>query len=164
MTKVHIVKVMVFPVVMYICESWTIKKAECQRIVALEKILESPLESKIKPFNLKGYQPWIFIERTDAEAPILWPPDGKSQLIGKDPDVGKELRQKEKEATQNEIVEWHHRFNGHELGQTLGDGEGQGGLAFCSPYGHEESNKTWWLNNNYLGKKRGGVSKSWHQR
>ena len=91
-TKVCLVKAMVFPAVMHRCESWTIKKAEHQRIdwcfqtVVLEKTLESPLESKeIKPVNSKGNQPWIFIGRTDAEveAPILWPPDEKSQLIGK---------------------------------------------------------------------------------
>ena len=70
--------------------------------------------------NLKGNQPWIFIERSDAKAPIIWPPDVKSQLIGKDPDAGKDWRQKEKRASKDEKVWWHHRFNGHELGQTLG--------------------------------------------
>ena len=76
----------------------------------------------------------MFIGRTDAEAetPVLWPPDAKSQLIGKDPDGGKDRRQ-EKGATEDEVVGWHHRFNGHELGQTPGDGEGQGGLACCRP-------------------------------
>ena len=96
-TKVCIVKSMVFPVVMYRCESWTIKKAECWITDAfelvLEKILESPLDSKeIKPVNPKGNQCWIFIGRTDTEAevPILWPHDGKGQLIGKDSDAGKD--------------------------------------------------------------------------
>ena len=96
LTKVHIVKAMVFPIVIYGCESYTIKKAECQRIGAFAvcgvKTPQSPLDWKeIKPVNPKGNQPWIFIERTDAEpeAPTLWPPDGKSQLIGKDPDAGK---------------------------------------------------------------------------
>ena len=106
-TKVHIVKVMVFPVVMHGCESWTIKKAECWRIDAfelwlnLEKTLESPLDSKeIKPVNPKGNQSWIFTGRTEAEASILWPPDVKSQLIWKDPDAGKDWRQEEKGASQ----------------------------------------------------------------
>ena len=136
--KVCIVKTMVFPVVMYGCESWTIKKAECQRIGAFEmwyweKTLESPLDCKeIKPVNPKGNQPGIFIERTDAEAesPVLWPPDVKSQLIGKDPDAGKNKRQ-EKGMTQDEIVEWHHQFSGHEFEQTPGRSEGQGSLACC---------------------------------
>ena len=102
-TKVHIVKVMVFPVVMHGCEGLTIKKAEHWRTDAfelvLEKTLESPLDCiEVKPVNSKGNQPWIFIGKTDAEAeaPILWPPDGKSWLIGKDPDAGKDWRQKEK--------------------------------------------------------------------
>ena len=93
-TKVHLVKAMVFPVVMYGCESWTLKKAECQRIDTFElwcwKRLESPLDCKeIKPINLRENQSWIFIGRTDAEAetPILWPPDVKNWLIGKIPDV-----------------------------------------------------------------------------
>ena len=100
-TKVHIVKVMVFPVVRYGCESWTIKKAECQRINAFEmwcwRTVENPLGCKeIKPVNPKGNQPWILIGRTDAraEAPLLWPPDAKSWLIGKNPDAGKDGRQK----------------------------------------------------------------------
>ena len=100
-TKVHIVKDMVFPVVMYRCESWTIKKAECQRtdafkILVLEKTLESPLDSKeIKPVNSEGNQLWIFIGMSDAEAEaqILWPPDVKSWLFGKDPDAGKDSGQ-----------------------------------------------------------------------
>ena len=85
----------------------------------------------------KGNQPWIFIGRTDAEteAPVFWPSDGKSQLTGKDPDVGKDWRQEEKGTTEDELVEWHHRFNGHEFEQTPGDGEGQGSLVCCSPWG-----------------------------
>ena len=104
LTKVHIVKAVVFPVVMYRCESWTIKKARvlknwCFRTVLLEKTLESPLDIKeIKPVNTKGNQPWIFTGRTDAEAeaPIRWPPDVKNWLIGRDPDAGKDWRQKER--------------------------------------------------------------------
>ena len=110
-TKVHIVKAMIFPVVMYRCESWTLKKAECQRIDAFKlwcwKTLQSPLDSKkIKPVNPKGNQPWVLIRRTDAEAevPILWVPNEKSQLIRKDPDAGKDWRHKEKGAAENEMV------------------------------------------------------------
>jgi len=100
-TKVRLLKVVIFQVLMYGCESWTIKKVECQRIDAfeLEKTLEGPLDCReIKPVNRKGNQSWIFIGRTDAEAkaPILWPPDAKSQLIRKDPDAGKDWRQEEK--------------------------------------------------------------------
>ena len=95
------------------------------------------------PVSPKGDQPWIFIGRTDAEAeaPILWPPDVKSWLIGKDPDVGKDWRQ-EKGMTEDEIVGWHHRLTGHEFEQALGDGEGQGGLVCCSPWGHKELDMT----------------------
>ena len=96
--KVPLVKAMIFPVVMYGCESWTIKKAERQRIVVLEKTLESPLDCKeIQPVHPKGNQSWIFTGRTDAEAetPIVWPPDAKKQLMGKDPDGGKDWRQEE---------------------------------------------------------------------
>ena len=81
-------------------------------------------------------------------APILWPPDAKKWLIGKDPDAGKHWRQKR--VTEAEMVGWHHRFNGHELGQTLGDGEGQGGLAYCCPWGCRESDTTWRVNSNNL--------------
>ena len=108
-TKVGLVKTMVFPVVMYGCESWTIKKAEnwCFWTVVLEKILECLLDWKeIKPVNPKGNQSWIFIKRTDveAEAPIFWPPDLKSWLIWKDPDAGKDWRQEEKGTTEDEMV------------------------------------------------------------
>ena len=120
---------------MYRCENWTIKKAKHQRTDAfeLEKVLEktlgSPLDSKeIKPVNPKGNQSWIFIGRMDAEAeaPILWPLDEKSRLFGKDPDAGKDWRQKEKGMTEDEMVGWHHWVDGYEFEQTLGDGEGRG--------------------------------------
>ena len=110
--------------------------------MVLEKPLESFLDSKeIKPVNPKGNQPWIFIGRTDAEAeaPIFWPPDEKSQLIGKDPDAGKDWRQEEKGTTEDEMVGWQHQLNGHEFEQTLGDSERQGSLACCSPWGHKQS-------------------------
>ena len=116
--------------------------------VMLEKTLESSLNSKeIKPVNPKGNQPWIFIGRIDAEAeaPIPWPPDAKSQLTGKDPDAGKDWRQKR--VTEDEMVGWHHRLSGHEFEQALGVGDGQGSLVCCSQWGHKESDTTWWLNN-----------------
>ena len=92
--------------------------------ILLEKTLESSLDCKeIKPVNPKGNQPWILIGRTDAEAeaPILWPPDVNSLLIGKEPNAGKDWRQEEKRVIEDEMVGWHHWFNGHELGKTLGD-------------------------------------------
>ena len=122
LTKVCLVKAMVFPAVMYVCESWTVKKAERRRIDAFElwcwRTLESPLDCKeIKPLNPKGNQSWIFIGRTDAEAetPILWPPDASNWLIGKDPDAGKDWRWEEKGTTEDEMIGWHHRLNGHEF-------------------------------------------------
>ena len=139
---------------MHGCESWTIKNTECQITwcswtVVLEKTLESPLNCKeIKPVNPKGDQPWIFIGKTDAEAegPILWPPDAKKWLIGKDPDVGKEWRQEEKGMTEVRVVGWHHRLDGHEFEQAPGVGDGQGGLLCCNPWGRKESDTTEWLN------------------
>ena len=123
----------------------------CLQTVVLQKTLESPLESKeIKPVNPKGKQYWIFLGRTGAkaEAPILWPPDAKSQLFGKDPDAWKDWRQEEKGTTEDEIVGWHHWLNGPEFEQTLGDGEGQGILVCCSSLGHKESDMTERVNNN----------------
>ena len=121
----------------------------CFWTLGLEKTLESPLDSKeIKPVNPKGNQPWILNRRiaAEAEAGILWPPDMKSQLIGKYPDAGKGWKQKR--VTEDKMVRWRHRFNGHKLGQTLGDGEGRGSLACCSPWGCKQLDMTWWLNNN----------------
>ena len=135
-TKFHLVKAMVLPVVMYGCESWTIKKLT----------LESHLEYKIKSVNPKGNQSWIFIGRTDAEAETstLWPPDAKNWLIGKDPDVGKDWRQ-EKVTTEEKMVGWYHWLDGHEFEQVLGVSDGQGSLVCCSPWGHKESDTTEWL-------------------
>ena len=113
--------------------------------VVLEKTLESPLDSKeIKPVNPKGYQPWIVIGRTDAEGetPVLWSPDAKSWLIGKDPDAGKGWGQKEKAVTNNDIVGWHHRLDAHEFGWIPGVGDGQGGLTCCDSWGCKESDTT----------------------
>ena len=116
-------------------ESWAPKNL-CFWIVVLEKTLESPLDSKeIQPVQPKGNQSWIFTGRIDAEAEatILWPPDVKTWLNRKDPDAGKDWRQKEKRVTEDEIVGWHRSFNRHEFEQTLGDGEGQGSLVCCNP-------------------------------
>ena len=108
----------------------------------MKKILESPLDSKdIKPVNPKGNQLWIFTD-DKAEAPILWPPDGKRWFIGKDPDAGKDWRQEEKGMTEDEMVGWLHWLHGHEFEQALGVGEGHGSLACCSPWGCKESNTT----------------------
>ena len=146
-TDICIVKATVFPVVMYGCESWTIKKKWCFWTVGLEKTLESPLDCKeIKPVNSKGNQSWIFLGKTDAETPILWPRDEKSWLIRKDPDAGNGWRQEEKGMTEDEMAGWHHWLNGHEFEQALGEGEGQGGLVCCSPWHHKESDTTEWLN------------------
>ena len=125
-------------------ESWAPKNVYFH-IVVLEKILESPLDSKkIKPVNLKINQPWIFIGRTDAkaEAPIFWPLDAKSQLIRKDPDAGKDWGQKEKGVTENEMAGQHHWLNGHEFEQTQEDSEGQGSLTCYSSWGHKELDMT----------------------
>ena len=102
----------------------------------------------LKEISPKGNQSWIFIVRTDAEAktPILGPPDAKNWLIGKDPDAGKDWRREEKGTTEDEMVGWPHRLNGHEFEQAPGVGDGQGGLACCSPWGHKESDTTDLLN------------------
>ena len=121
-------------------EGWEWKRL-CFWTVILEKTLESPLDSKeIKLTIPKGQQHWIFIGRTDAEAeaPILWPTDLKSQLLGKDSVTGKDWGQEEKWVTEDEMVGWHHRVNGCQFEQTLGDSEGQGSLACCSPWGWKD--------------------------
>ena len=126
--------------------------------MVLEKTLESPLDSKeIKLVNPKGNQPWISKGRTNAEAPILWPPDEKSWRIGKDPDAGKDWGQEEKGVTEDEMVWWHHQLNGHESEQTLGGNEGQGSLECCSSWGFEELDMAEWLNNNSGGKRKGQI-------
>ena len=110
--------------------------------MVLEKTLESPLNYKeIKPVHPKGDQSGIFIGRTDAEAetPILWPPDGKNLFIGKDPDAGRDWGQEEKGTTEDNMVGWHHRLNGHEFEQALGVGDGQGSLVCYCAWGCKES-------------------------
>ena len=123
-------------------EGWA-PKNWCFLTVVLEKTLENILDSKeIKPVNSKGNQSWIFIGRTDAEAPILWPPDVKSQLTGKDPDAGKDLVQEQKWVTKDEIVWYHHRLKRHESEQTPKDSEAQGNLEGYSQWGCKESDMT----------------------
>ena len=124
-------------------ESW-MPKNWCFWTMELEKTLESPLDSKeIQPVHPKGNQSWIFIGRTDAEAetPILWLPDAKNWLLGKDLEARKDWRQ-EKGTTEEEMVGWHHQLNGHEFEQAPGVGNGQGSLVCCSPWGHKESETT----------------------
>ena len=131
-------------------ESWG-PKNWCFQTVVLVKTLQSSLDSKkVKPVNPEENQSWIFIERTDAkaEAPTLWPPDVKSQLIGKDPDAGKDWGHEEKRMTEDEMVGWYHQLSGHESEQALGDGKGQRSLACCGPWGCKESDMIERLNNN----------------
>ena len=127
-------------------ESWVPKK-RCFWTVVLEKTLGSPLDCKeSQPVHPKGDQSWVFIGRTDVEAetPILWPPEAESWLIGKDPDAGKDWGQEER--AEDEMVRWHHRFDGHGFGWTPRVGDGQGGLACCSPWCHKELAVTEGLN------------------
>ena len=129
-------------------ESWELKNW-CFWSVVLEKTLESPLDCKeIQSVHSKGNHSWVFIGRTDAEAetPILWPPDAKSWLTGKDPDAGRDWGQEEKGTTEVEMAEWHHRLDAQEFGQTLGVGDGQGSLACYDSWGHKESDTTERLN------------------
>ena len=128
-------------------ESW-VPKNGCFWTVVLEKTLESPLDCKeIQPVHPKGDQSWVFIGRTDVEGEtaILWLPDAKNWLTGKDPVAGKDWKQEEKRVTENEIVGWHHQLDGHEFEWTLGVGDGQGGLACCDSQGRQESDTTEWL-------------------
>ena len=125
-------------------ESWALKNC-CFWTVVLEKTLESSLDcKKIQPVHPKENQSWIFNGRTEAEAetPILWPPHVKNWLTGKYPDAGKDWRQEGKAMTEDEMVGWHHRLNGHMLEQALGVGDGQGSLEWCSPWGRKESETT----------------------
>ena len=129
------------------CEGSWAPKNWCFWTVVLEKTLESPLDrEEIQPVHPKGDQSWVFIGRIDVEAetPILWSPDVKSWLIWKDSDAGKDWGQEEKGMTEDEMVEWHHRFNGHGFGWTLGVGDGQGGLACWGSWGCKESGTTEW--------------------
>ena len=147
-TKVHLVKATVFPVVMHGCESWIIKKAECQRIGGFElwcwrRLLRVPWTAR-----RSNQQSWIFIGRTDAKAetPILWPSDANNWLIGKDPDARKDWRQEEKGMIEDEMVGWHHRLNGQEFKHGLGISDGQGSPVCCSSWGCKESDTSEQLN------------------
>ena len=123
-------------------ESWALRNW-CFWTMVSEKTLESPLDCKeIQPVHPKGNQPWISFGRTDAEAPILWPPNAKNWLIWKDPDAGKDWRRQEKGTTEEEIVGWHHQLDRHEFEWTLGVGDGQGSLMCCSPWGCKKSDTT----------------------
>ena len=147
---VRLVKAVVFPVVTYGCESWTINKAERRRIDAFElwcwrRFLRVPWTARRSNQSiLKKNQPWVFIGRTDveAEAPVLWSPDAKSWLIRKEPVAGKDWRQEEKGVAEDEMVGWHHQVNGREFEQAPGVSEGQGSLPCCIPRGHKESDPT----------------------
>ena len=148
-TKFHLVKNMFFPVVMHGCESWTVKTDEHWRIDAFEvwycrRLLRVPWTARRSNQSIR--KSWIFIGRTDAEAktPILWPLDAKNWLIGKAPDAGKDWRQEEKGTA--EMVGWHHQLDGHKFEQAPGVGDGQGGLAYCSPWGQKEFNTNERLN------------------
>ena len=141
LTIVNIIKAMVFPIVIYGCENWTIKKPEHQRIHAFKlwcwrRILKVPWTARwSNQAILKEINPeYSLVGLTDAEAeaPIFWPPNVKSHLTGKDPDAGKDWWQEAKDLTENEVVGWHHWPNGHEFEQTPGDTEGQGTLVCCS--------------------------------
>ena len=113
----------------------------------LEKTLESPLDCKeVQPVNPEENQYWMFIGRTDAETPILWPPDEKNWLIGKDPDAGKDWKWEKKGMTEDEIVGWHHWCDGQEFEQAPGVGDGQGSLECYSPWDCKESETTERLN------------------
>ena len=138
-----------------------LRKAEHQKIDAFElwcwrRPLRVPwiFSKLIQPVHPKGDQLWIFTGRTDAEAeaqtPILWPPDAKNWLSGKDLDAGKDWGQEKKGVTEDEMVGWHHRLDGHEFEQTLGDNEGQESLVCYSPWGYKESDRTWWLRSKNL--------------
>ena len=119
----------------------------CFWTVVWEKTFEGPLDCKeVKLVNSKGNQSWTFIGRTDTEAPILWPPNAKSWLIGKDPDAGKDWTQEEKGTAKDEMVGWHHQLSGHEFKQAPGVGDGQGSLVCCSLWCCKESDTTERLN------------------
>ena len=144
-TKVHLIKAMVFPVVM--C-GWA-PKNWCFWTVVLEKTLESPLDCKdIQPVHSEGDQPWVFFERNDvkAEIPLLWLPHTKSWLIGKDSDAGRDWGQEEKGTTEDEMAGWHHGLSGRKFEWTPGIGDGPGGLACCGSWGRKESDTTEQLN------------------
>ena len=130
-------------------ESWVLWRIDAFELWCWWRLLRVPWTARrSNQSNAKGNQSQIFIERTDAEAEalVLWPPDGKNWFIGKDHDAGKDWRREEKGTTEDEMVRWHHRLNGHEFEWTPGVGDGQGGLLCCSPWGCKESDMTEQLN------------------
>ena len=151
--KVLLVKAMVFPVVMYGCESWIIKKAECRRIEAFElwcwrRHLRVPWTARSNQSILKEISPECSLEglMLKLKLPILWPSHAKNWLIWKDADAGKNWRQEEKGMTENEMVVWHHWLNRHGFGLTPGVGDGQGGMPCWGSWGCKESDMIEWLN------------------
>ena len=149
-TKVHLVKAMVFPMVMYGCESWTVKKAERRRIDAFElccwRLLRVPWTARRSNQSiLKEISPGCSLEGLMLKLKLQYsgPPHAKSWLIWKDPDAGKDWGQEEKGTTEDEMLGWHHGLDGHGFGWTLGAGDGQGGLACCGSWGCKESDTTW---------------------
>ena len=141
-------------------ESWVLKHW-CFWTVALEKTLESPLDCKeVQPVHPEGDQSWVFIGRTDAEAeaPILWPPDAKNQLIGKDPDAGKDWGQEEKGTTEDEVVGWHHWLNGHGFKQVPRSWWWTGRLDVLQSMGSQELDTTERLNSIYINNHSLGIS------
>ena len=157
-TKFCLVKAMVFPVVMYGCESWTVKKAKRWRIDAFElrcwrRLLKSPLDCKeIQPVHSERDQPWDFFGRNDAKAetPVLWPPHAKSWLIGKDSDAGRDWGQEEKGTIEDEMAGWHHWLDGRESEWTPGVGDGPGGLACCDSWGRNQTQMSKWTELNWF--------------
>ena len=151
-TKVRLVKAMIFPVVMYKCESRIMKKAEhqiwCFWTVVLANTRESLELQGNQPVHSEGDQPWHLSGRNDAKAetPVLWPPHAKCWLIGKDSDAGRNWGQEEKGTTEDGMAEWHHWLDWCESEWTLGVGDGQGGLACCNFWGHKEMNTNERLN------------------
>ena len=128
---------------------WRLPKNWCFWTVVLEKTLESPLDcEEIQPVPFTGDKSWVFFGKNDAKAetPVLWPPQAKSWLIGKDSNAGRDWGQEEKGTTEDEMAGWYHRLHGHEFKWTPGLGDGQGGLACCSLWGRKESDTTEWLN------------------
>ena len=153
-TEVHVLKAMVFPVVVYGCESWTTKKSECWRTDAFElwcwrRLLRVPWTARRSNQSiLKGISPGCSLEALMLKSwnSKLWPPHVKSWLIGKDSYAGKDWGQEEKGMTEDEMAGWHNWLDRHEFGWTLGVGDGQGGLACCNSWGCKESDTTEWLN------------------
>ena len=154
LNKVRLVKAKVFPVVMYGCESWTVKKAESRRIDEFElwcwrRLLRVPWTARRDPTSPFWWRSALgFLGKNDAKAetPVLWPPHAKSWLIVKDSDAGRDWGQEEKGMTEDEMARWHHWLDGCESERTLGVGDGQRDLACCDSWGCKESDTTEWLN------------------